>query len=313
MKALAAAGRLAEAEECARSALAGPVPAPGPAETRLRSLLSSIRFGRGRPAEAISLAGELLGDPDLGREARDDAEITLMLGLSVSAEDIGEARLRAEAILGRGGNGHADEPRRAAALLVRSQASWRDGRLDAALATARESVRVASTASTLTGRGMAPLLLGGMLVSLGQLDQAAEVIRALSATTGATRLAGRDPDTEILAAGLALGAGRPGEAVAGAEKGLSLAAAQGSELLSTYGLAILATSALRAGDLATAMRHVHSFQDRMARHGPGYGRTRCLVTAARLAEARQDTDSATELAARLNACLRAGPACCSTT
>ena len=307
VKALAAAGRLAEAEECARSALAGPVPAPGPAETRLRSLLSSIRFGRGRPAEAISLAGELLGDPDLGREARDDAEITLMLGLSVSAEDIGEARLRAEAILGRGGNGHADEPRRAAALLVRSQASWRDGRLDAALATARESVRVASTASTLTGRGMAPLLLGGMLVSLGQLDQAAEVIRALSATTGATRLAGRDPDTEILAAGLALGAGRPGEAVAGAEKGLSLAAAQGSELLSTYGLAILATSALRAGDLATAMRHVHSFQDRMARHGPGYGRTRCLVTAARLAEARQDTDSATELAARLNACLRSRP------
>ena len=166
---------------------------------------------------------------------------------------------------------------------------------------------MASTASTLTGRGMAPLLLGGMLVSLGQLDQAAEVIRALSATTGATRQAGRDPDTEILAAGLALGAGRPGEAVAGAEKGLSLAAAQGSELLSTYGLAILATSALRGGDLATAMRHVHGFQDRMARHGPGYGRTRCLVTAARLAEARQDTDSAAELAARLNACLRDRP------
>ena len=95
--------------------------------------------------------------------------------------------------------------------------------------------------------------------------------------------------------------------MSGAEKGLSLAAAQGSELLSTYGLAILATSALRGGDLATAMRHVHGFQDRMARHGPGYGRTRCLVTAARLAEARQDTGSAAELAARLNACLRDRP------
>ena len=187
VEALAAAGRLAEAEECARTALTGPLPAPRPVEMRLRSLLSSIRFGRGRPAEAISLAGGLLGEPDLGHEARDDAEITLMLALSVSAEDIGEARLRAEAILGRGGNGREDEPRRGAALLVRSLASWRDGRLDAALAIARESVRVAGTASTLTGRGMAPLLLGGMLVSLGQLDQAAEVIRALSTTSAATR------------------------------------------------------------------------------------------------------------------------------
>ena len=166
---------------------------------------------------------------------------------------------------------------------------------------------MASTASTLTGRGMAPLLLGGMLVSLGQLDQAEEVIRALSAAAAATRPAGRDPDTEILAAALALGAGRPEEAVAGAEKGLSLAAAQGNELLSPFGLAILATSALRGGDLATAMRHVQGFQDRLARDGPGYGRTRCLVTAAQLAEARQDTDGAAELAGRLNACLRNRP------
>ena len=187
VEALAAAGRLAEAGECTQSALAGPVPAPRPAQMRLRSLLSSIRFGSGRQAEAISLAGELLREPDLGREAQDDAEITLMLGLSISAEDAGEARLRAEAILSRAGNGHQDEPRRAAALLVRSLAAWWDGRLDAALDIARESARVASTASTLTGRGMAPLLLGGMLVSLGQLDQAEEVIRALSAAAAATR------------------------------------------------------------------------------------------------------------------------------
>jgi DNA-binding CsgD family transcriptional regulator len=307
VEALAAAGRLAEAGECTQSALAGPVPAPRPAEMRLRSLLSSIRFGSGRPAEAISLAGELLREPDLSREAQHGAEITFMLGLSISAEDFGEARLRAEAILNRAGNGHQDEPRRAAALLVQSLAAWWDGRLDAALGIARESARVASTASTLTSRGMAPLLLGGMLVSLGLLDEAEEVIQALSAAAAATRPAGRDPDTEILAAALALGAGRPEEAVTGAERGLNLAAAQGTELLSPFGLAILATSALRAGDLATAMRHVQGFQDRLARHGPGYGRTRCLVSAAQLAEARRDTDGAAELAARLHASLRNRP------
>ena len=305
VEALAAAGRLGEAEECVRSALAGAVPAPRHAEMRLRSLLASVRFCGGLPSEAISLAEDLLGEPDPGREARDDAEITLMLGSSASGEDIEGARLRAEAILARPRD--EDEPGLAAALLVRAVLAWREGRLAAALSLAREAARVASTATTLTCRGIAPLLLGGMLVSLGQLEQAEDVIRALTTAASATGPAGRDPGTEILAAGLALAAGRPAEAVAGAEQGLSLAAVQGSELLSAYGLAILATSALRGGDLATAVQHVHSFEDRLARHGPGYGHTRCLAVAAQLAEARQDTSGAAELAARLSSCAAAAP------
>ena len=305
VEALAAAGRLDEAEECVRSALAGAVPAPKHAELRLRSLLASVRFCGGRPSEAISLAANLLGEPDPGREARDDAEITLMLGSSMSGEDIEGARLRAETILARPRD--EDEPGLAAALLVRAVLAWREGRLAAALDIAREAARVASTATTLTCRGIPPLLLGGMLVSLGQLEQAEDVIRALSTAASATGPAGRDPGTEILAAGLALAAGRPAEAVAGAEQGLSLAAVQGSEMLSAYGLAILATSALRGGDLATAVRHVHSFEDRLARHGPGYGHGRCLTVAAQLAEARQDSGGAAELAARLSSCVRQRP------
>jgi DNA-binding CsgD family transcriptional regulator len=185
--------------------------------------------------------------------------------------------------------------------------TWQAGQLAAALDIARGAARMASTATTLTCRGIAPLLLGGMLVSLGQLDQADEVIRGLRAAAAATAPGGRDPSTEILAAGLALAAGRPAEAVAGAQQGLTLAAMRESELLSAYGLTVLATSALRGGDLSAAVQYVRSFQDRMTGHGPGYGQTRCLLVAAQLAEGCQDSDRAAELVGHLQSCLRYRP------
>jgi DNA-binding CsgD family transcriptional regulator len=310
VEALAVAGRLAEAGECAQSALAGPVPTPRPVEMRLRSLLSSVRLYGGQPAEARSLAEDLLGEPEPGREARDEAEITLMLALSMSAEsrpaeETEGAQRSAEAILARAGQ--QDQPRRAAALLVRALHTWQAGQLAAALDIAQEAARLASTATRLTCRGIAPLLLGGMLVSVGQLDQADEVLGGLQTAAATTAPGGRDPGTEILAAAVALAAGRPADAVAGAQQGLTLAATRESELLTAYGLAVLATSALRGGDLAAAVEYVRSYQDRMARHGPGYGQARCLVVAAQLAEARQDADRAAEIVARLQSCLRHRP------
>ena len=136
-----------------------------------------------------------------------------------------------------------------AELLAQAMRTWQAGQLAPALDIAREAARMASTATTLTCRGIAPLLLGGMLVSAGQLDQADEVIRGLQTAAAATAPGGRESSTEILAAGLALAAGRPAEAMGGAQQGLTLAATRESELLSAYGLTILATSALRGGDL----------------------------------------------------------------
>lgn len=310
VEALAVAGRLAEAGECAQSALTGPVPAPRPVEMRLRSLLSSVRLCGGQPAQARALAEDLSREPGLSREARAEAEITLMLAVSMSvesmpAEETDRARQAAGALLAQAGR--EDQPTLAAALLVRAMHTWQKGQLAAALDIAREAARVASTATTLTCRGIAPLLLGGMLVSLGQLDQAGEVIRGLQAAAAATAPGGRDPSTEILAAGLALTAGLPAEAVTGAQHGLTLAATRESGLLSAYGLTVLATSALRGGDLSAAVQYVRSFQDRMTGHGPGYGQTRCLVVAAQLAEVRHDADRAAELLGRLQSSLRHRP------
>ena len=310
VEALSVAGRLGEAGECAQSALAGPLPVPRPVEMRLRSLLSSVRLCGGRPAEARALAEDVLREPEPGREARDEAEITLMLARFMSAgsrpaEETGEAWRSAEAIQARAGQ--ESQPRLAAALLIQAMRTWRAGQLAAALDIARKAARLASTATGLTCRGIAPLLLGGMLVSVGQLDQAEEVLRGLQAAAATTGPGGRDPSTEILAAALALAAGRPAEAEAEARQGLALAAAHQNHLFTTCGLGVLATSSLRGGDLAAAVGYVRSYQDRMARHGPGYGQTRCLVVAAQLAEARQDTDGAAEIVARLQLCLRHHP------
>ena len=274
---------------------------------RLRSLLSSVRLCGGQPAEARALALDLLAEPEPGPEARDEAEITLMLALSMSAEsrpaeETEGAWRSAEAILARAGQ--EGQPRLAAALLVRAVRTWQTGQLAEALDIALKAARLASTATGLTCRGMAPLVLGGMLVSVGQLDQADEVLRGLQAAAAATGPGGRDPGTEILAAALALAAGHPAEAVAGAKQGLALAATQESDLLTAYGLGVLATSSLRGGDLAAAVGYVRSYQDRVDRYGSGYGQTRCLVVAAQLAEARLDTEGAAEMVARLQSGLR---------
>jgi DNA-binding CsgD family transcriptional regulator len=297
VEALAAAGRLAEAEDLARSTLAAPMPVPGPADIRLRSLLSYILFYSGRPAAAVSEAEGVLGAPELRGEARDEAEIILMLGVCASEEDTEWARGRAEALLA--GAGHHDDAGLVTALLVRAMISWREGRLPSALDAAREAAGLGNARSAVKRHGLARLLLGGMLLAVGQLDEAEEVVRALSVDARAVRPAGRTASPEILAACLAFASGRPEEAVAGAEKGLRLAAAQGTHLFSLYGLSLLATAALRAGDLRTAAQHVNSFQERLSRHGPGYGQTRCLLVAAQVAEACEAVDDAADLAAGL--------------
>ena len=131
------AGRLAEAGKCAQSALAGPLPAPRPGGDEA-PLAAVVRPIVRRPAcpEARALAEDLLGEPEPGREARDEAEITLMLARSMSAgsrptEETGEAWRSAEAILARAGQ--ESQPRLAAALLIQAMRSWQAGQLATAL------------------------------------------------------------------------------------------------------------------------------------------------------------------------------------
>jgi DNA-binding CsgD family transcriptional regulator len=82
-----------------------------------------------------------------------------------------------------------------------------------------------------------------------------------------------------------------------AQAALPQADAEGAGFLSQLGLSVLATGALRSGDLRSAARYAESCQQRAAAHGPGLGAARCLLVAAQAAEAQGDRREAAQLAA----------------
>lgn len=292
VESLAAAMRLADAERLAQSALARPMPA-GEA-TRLRSVLSSVLLYGGRPAAAAAEAESVLAEAGLTRQVRDETQFAWMLGLYISTEDR-RATARAEAILSGaecpGDAGHAG------ALLVKVMMSWRESRLAAALDYAREAVRRTATGPVASRQALPRLLLAIMLILAARLDEAGAVIGALQDDDAEVSPAGLRASTDVLAALLALATGRGADASASAESGLEIAREQGTGLLSVLGIAVLATAALRAGDLRGAGQHLHSFQALLAEDGPGCAQTRCLLLAAQVAEASHDREGAAGLAA----------------
>ena len=305
VEALTAASRLTEAEQLIGSTLAAPRLVPPAATIWLRSLLSSVLLYSGRPAAAVAEAENLLADTRLPGPARAEAEVSVLLGCCLVPGDLEQARHRAEHLL-------ADQhsvgaPGVPAALLVSAVLAWRAGRLAAALDLARQANRPGLTAVP-RHSWIAPLLLGSMLISLGERAEAGAVVRVLTADARALGTADRDACTEILNAALALADGHAADAAARAERGLRQAAVHGAQLLSPYGHAILATVQLRGGDLASAVRTVQKAQALQSEHGPGYGYGKCLLAAAQLAAARQDADGAAGLAAGLCARLADQPA-----
>ena len=292
-EALAAAGRLSEAAELARSTLAEPVPVI--TATQLRSVISSILFYSGRPSDAVSEAQRVLAEPELTREVRESAEVALMLGICAAMEDTRWATARAEVILA--GADHRGEAAVVGALLALATIGWSEARLNAALDLARDAVRRASTGSDIARRALARLILVSMLTPAGLLDEAGAVVSRLAEDVTALGHTVHGASPDILAAHVALAAGRLTEAVTRAEAGLRLAETLGTHLLTPFGLSVLAMAALRSGDLGAAVEHVQNFQARLSEYGPTYGRTRCLVVAAQVAEATGGPHSAAALVA----------------
>ncbi len=93
---LAAAGRVAEAENIARVALAQPLPAAAAAP--LRCTMSAILAVGGQPGQAAALAESVLATPGLPGRLRDEAMIT-QLQASTALGDAARSRALAEAIL----------------------------------------------------------------------------------------------------------------------------------------------------------------------------------------------------------------------
>jgi DNA-binding CsgD family transcriptional regulator len=292
---LAAAGRVAEAEDIARVALAQPLPPAAAAP--LRCAMSAILVMKDQPEEADATAEAVLAAPDLPGRLRDEALIT-QLQARTALGDTTRARALAEAILAAPGQ---HEPAAVAgAQLVLAAISWEGGWASRGLGHARGAVRRISGISP-DARHFQPLLaLAAMLVDLCMLDEASAVIQAAAADVPALRSSGAEPVPGILHARVDLALGRTEAAAAAAETALGTARAHGAALHCSVALSVLGTVALRRGDLRAADRHLRN-RNIYPQPVGWYARTATLLAEAQLTEAAAGPAAAMELAGHLYA------------
>ena len=287
---LAAAGRVAEAENIARVALAQPLPTATAAP--LRCAMSAVLAMKGQPAEADAAAGAVLAGPGLSGRLRDEALVTQLHARTVLS-DTARARDLAETILAAPGQYGVAAV--AGAQLVLAAIGWDDGWASRGLGYARSAVRRISGVAPDTRHFQPLLTLAAMLVNLRMLDEASAVIQAAAGDVQALRSSGTEPVPGLLRARVNLALGRTDAAAAGAETALRTARAQSFPLHCSVALSVLGTVALRRGDLRAAAGHLRNRQ----LYPPGggwYARTAALLAEAQLTEAASGPAAAMELA-----------------
>ena len=146
-EALAAAGRLADARNIARVALAQPLPAAAAAP--LRCAISAILAADGHPDQADAMAESVLATPGLTSRLRDEAMITQLRARAVLG-DTSRSRSLAEAILAAPDQHSVSTV--AGAQLVLAAVSWEAGWASRGLGHARSAVRRISGISPVTAR-----------------------------------------------------------------------------------------------------------------------------------------------------------------
>jgi DNA-binding CsgD family transcriptional regulator len=280
-EALTAAGRLAEAIRLAYSALH--MPQPPAASARLRCTLSAALWLSGQDARALLESTRVLAQPRLSPDLRAEAKITLLQGLA-GLRDKGRAARLADSVLA------AAEPEGSnvvvMALLARAVIAWDSGLLYQALDLSSEAVRMAAVQRADARRCQPQLFLAARLVDLRRFEQARMVLRACADRAVPPGLPGWSATPATLRARMCLAEGRPDDATAEAVADLGMASTLGSDRYGWGASAVLATVALRRGDLAAAAGHMQSPQARRSDFGAAYGDTWDTVVTAQVEEAR---------------------------
>ncbi|WP_460347276.1 helix-turn-helix transcriptional regulator [Actinoallomurus acanthiterrae] len=286
--ALAAAGRLAQAAELARTALSQ---ATLPEQTsHLRYVLAYVLMLAGRPAEAVAEARAALSQPDLPGELQGLTEQVLFQGL-FAAHDRRLGRERAQTIVAA--PERHDPPARVGAHILLAGIGWAEGRAVDTIGHLREAVRIANGGPIQAKHAHPRLLLANTLTSIRQLEEAESMLQAVDqeiTTLGHTAYAA---SPAIFRARLRLASGRLDDAAAEAEAGLAMADQLGMHAFDLLGLAVLAIVAARRGDIDTAARHAEHYESqRQAGQGEMYGRVWCEWGMALVTEARAGPDQA---------------------
>jgi len=285
-EALTAAGRLAAATELTCSALAQPLPPA--ASARLRCALSSALWMNGQATEAQIEAERVLAEPQLPSGIRAEAKIAMVQGLT-GLGDSRRANRLVESILAAPGAERRDVV--IAALVARAVTMWDQGRLAEALDLSAEAVRKAVGQVPDARQSHPHLFLASRLVDLRRFDEARSVMRTAADHASPLGQPGWSATPATLRARMALAEGRLDDATEEAEADLSVAAALGSHLHGSGAEAVLATVALRRGDLSAAAQHMRGPQARR-RLGAAYAGTWDMVVAAQVEEARNGPEAA---------------------
>jgi DNA-binding CsgD family transcriptional regulator/tetratricopeptide (TPR) repeat protein len=289
-EALTTAGRLAEATKLSYSVLAMPLPASTSA--RLRCALSSALWMSGQATEALIETMRVLAQPQLPGELRADVKIALLQGMTALRDNRKAGRLAASVLAG------SDQERRdvvIAALVAQAVVTWDRGRLAEALDVSAEAVRMAADQRPDARQCQPHLFLASRLVDLRQFEEARSVMRAAADQASPLGLPGWSATPATLRARMSLAAGRLDDAIAEAQADLSMASALGSHHHGFGASAILATVALRRGDLNAATQHMQSSQARRCYLGAVYADTWETVVVAQIEEARNGPAAALKL------------------
>jgi tetratricopeptide (TPR) repeat protein len=287
--ALAAAGRLDEADTVLDAALAQPQPPES--DMQLRCVLSSVLCQKGQAVQARAEAETVLARPYLAGPLRDEAVITQLQALTALGENARASAL-AESILAA--LGEHGEPALAAALSVLSLVHWDDGRLDHGLDLASEAARRTGGVSP-DARHFQPLFaFAARLIDLRRLDEAEAVIRAAGDGIRALRRNPSEAIPPILGARVNLAMGRTDDAHTEAEGALKIADTLVARPHSSLAHSVLSVIALRKGDLRTAGLHIRSRPD-VTHYADTYARSESLLARAQFVEAAAGPEAAMQV------------------
>ncbi|GAA3612910.1 hypothetical protein GCM10022419_117390 [Nonomuraea rosea] len=281
VEAAIAEGRLQEAEHLVRERLAQHCSVYGMAE--LRCLLADIMYLTGRGDEAVREAETALAVPGLPHHVRDRAALVRLHTMTRLRNDGAAATCAHELIAAHPGHGaealdrHPGHGSRAfgadsgdgsqvvgagsgygpgvmvAALLALASAERERGRLTRALELAVDAGRLAGADGPGERRYEAVLATAGLLTDMFRLDEArAAIQQARKDMFEHGRLAWA-ADASALEARTELAAGHLDGAAAEAGRALNLADAHDTPLSAATARAVLATVALRRGDLREAV------------------------------------------------------------
>ncbi|MGH3787683.1 MAG: LuxR C-terminal-related transcriptional regulator [Pseudonocardiaceae bacterium] len=246
-------------------ALARDILAKGPTDgctIPLRLWLATALMLHGCATEAVAVAQELMGASCLTTEVADHAQLIELLGLSAFDHDA--AGQRARTVLEQTGpqkNTHVS------ALLVLAKARSNEGRVAAGLSLAREAVIRAEDGWPTIWYDHPQLALAAMLIQLCEFAEVAEALDTVQKNmllVGAHLLNGQQ---SLLRSRLELAGGRSDDAVANARGGLAMADKTGVPRYVPLGWRVLATAALRRGDLAEAAQHTDCLREALCAEG----------------------------------------------